>query len=81
MKIIETLPPDPYDGQWSLKLQAMGKVHYLQFGRGEPEDMCLARDLSDAFHIKDLLLLAYEAGKAGEPLEDTVYLKEDDDLG
>jgi len=80
MKITETLPTDPYEGQWNLELQAMGKIKYLSFGRGEPEDMSLARDLSDAFHIKDLLLLAYQAGKAGEPLEDTVYLKDEDDL-
>ena len=38
-------------------------------GEGEPEDMYLFRDLSDAYSISDLITMAYEAGKAGEELE------------
>lgn len=79
MKITETLPTDPYEGSWNLELETSKGKEYLSFGRGEPEDMCLARDLSDAFRIKDLILMAYEAGKVGEPLEDSVYLKEEDE--
>lgn len=79
MKITETLPTDPYEGSWSLQLKTSEGSNYLSFGRGEPEDMCLARDLNDAFKIKDLILMAYKAGKAGEPLEGTVYLKEEDE--
>ena len=41
----------------------------VQFGSGEPEDMSLTRDLSDAFNIVDLCKLAYEAGKRGEDIE------------
>jgi hypothetical protein len=39
------------------------------FGNGEPEDMTLGRDLSDAYSIEDMLVMAYEAGKSGEELE------------
>ncbi|MDU3334585.1 MAG: hypothetical protein E7F09_13490 [Clostridium perfringens] len=36
---------------------------------GEPEDSCLSRDFSDCFNIKDLMELAYHAGKNGEEFE------------
>jgi hypothetical protein len=39
------------------------------FRGGEPEDFSLTRDLNDAFKIQDLLVLAYNAGKAGEDIE------------
>lgn len=38
----------------------------VSFGEGEPEDMYLFRDLSDAYNIETLVQLAYEAGKRGE---------------
>jgi len=38
----------------------------VSFGEGEPEDMSLGRDLSDAYDISSLLKEAYEAGKRGE---------------
>ena len=44
-----------------------GKIS-ASFGEGEPEDMTLGRDLSDAYHIQDMLILAYNAGKNGENL-------------
>jgi hypothetical protein len=39
------------------------------FGHGEPEDMFLYRDLNDAYSIRKMLEMAYNAGKAGEILE------------
>ncbi len=41
----------------------------VNFAGGEPEDMSIARDLSDAWSIKELLVSAYNAGKNGETLE------------
>ena len=41
----------------------------VSFGQGEPEDMSLDRDLSDAYSIFDLAIMAYVAGKNGEKLE------------
>ena len=46
-----------------------GEKQSVGFGEGEPEDMYLFRDLSDAYSLYDLVKLAYEAGKAGEPFE------------
>lgn len=43
-----------------------GDEYSVSIGEGEPEDMYLFRDLSDAYSISDLIKLAYEAGKAGE---------------
>lgn len=40
----------------------------VSFGGGEPEDFTLDRDLSGAWSIKELLVMAYNAGKAGEEL-------------
>ena len=36
---------------------------------GEPEDSNLNRDFNDVYNIPELLKLAYDAGKAGEPFE------------
>lgn len=36
---------------------------------GEPEDSNLARDFNDCCKIPDLLKLAHQAGKAGQPLD------------
>lgn len=41
----------------------------VSIGEGEPEDMTLFRDLSDAFSISDLVSMAYLAGKNGEEFE------------
>jgi len=41
----------------------------VSIGEGEPEDMTLFRDLSDAFSISDLISMAYQAGKNGEEFE------------
>ena len=50
----------------------------VSISEGEPEDMVLFRDLSGALHIADLIQLAYEAGKAGEPY-DYEFISEDED--
>jgi hypothetical protein len=41
----------------------------VSFSGGEPEDMTISRDLNDAWFIKDLLVMAYNAGKNSETLE------------
>lgn len=46
-----------------------GKQMSVSFGAGEPEDMSLGRDLSDAFRIKELVKFAYECGKNNEDIE------------
>jgi hypothetical protein len=66
MKITEGRPKDFYEGRMDITIETSEGSVSAEFGRGEPEDMCLARDLSDAFRIKKMLLLAYEAGKKGE---------------
>jgi hypothetical protein len=47
------------------------------FGRGEPEDFSLNRDLNDAFDIPKMIKIAYEAGKRGEELLHTDETYED----
>ncbi len=72
MKIIETRNHRgdlSYEGSIDIELQTEEKTLSVKFGRGEPEDFCLARDLSDAFRISTMLKLAYNAGKNGESLE------------
>jgi hypothetical protein len=46
-----------------------GEKESVSIGEGEPEDMYLFRDLSDAYSISDLVKMAYEAGKAGEDFD------------
>lgn len=41
------------------------KVQRVSFSEGEPEDMTLFRDLSDAYDIADLVEKAYELGRRG----------------
>lgn len=53
-------------------------MNSVEFSEGEPEDMVLFRDLSDAYDIIDLLELAYELGRDG--VEMTVeYNTEEED--
>jgi len=50
----------------------------VSIGEGEPEDMTLFRDLSDAYFISNLIQLAYQAGKNGEEFEyELIEEKED----
>ena len=37
----------------------------FSIGEGEPEDMSLVRDLSDAYNVIELMRQMYEAGKNG----------------
>ena len=71
IKITHDLNTDDYGRYAGLKTEVVtnsGKGNVI-FRGGEPEDFSLSRDLSDAFKIQDLLILAYNAGKAGEYLE------------
>lgn len=56
-------------GQYgSVTLIVDGKRAF-RIGGGEPEDMTLGRDLSDAYSVSKLMQQAYEAGQRGEPFE------------
>jgi hypothetical protein len=73
MKIIITHTPDEdnwgqYEGVETEIITNEGASSVSFFG-GEPEDMTIGRDLSDAWDISDLLIMAYNAGKNGEELE------------
>lgn len=68
MKIVSTYPSDNYEGSMSLSLHTENYKGSVSFGSGEPEDMNLARDLSDAYGIEGMLVAAYNAGKNGEEL-------------
>ena len=48
--------------------RADGESKEVGFHEGEPEDNSLGRDLNDAYSIPDLVKMAYEAGKSGEPM-------------
>ena len=70
MKVIETTSRFGEDGADSnIKLELVcdnGDKESVSFGEGEPEDMYLFRDLSDAYSLFRLVKIAYEAGKRGE---------------
>lgn len=71
MKIIEKTATNEEDYRDVLQIQIETNEakHTLRFMDGEPEDANLSRDFSDCHSIKDALMVAYEAGKRGEPLE------------
>ena len=52
----------------------------VSFGEGEPEDMYLFRDLSDAYNLVHLVTLAYEAGKRGEDFKLIEVVEDDNDF-
>jgi len=68
--VTETTYPDhefdEEDRRIRIKIETETSKQSVSFGRGEPEDMSLSRDLSDAYSISDLIKEAYEAGKRGE---------------
>jgi hypothetical protein len=73
MKIIITHTPDEdnwgqYEGV-STKIITNEGTNSVSFFGGEPEDMTISRDLSGAWDISNLLVMAYNAGKNGEDLE------------
>lgn len=41
------------------------RIQSVSFSEGEPEDMTLHRDLSDAYEIMELVQVAYELGRNG----------------
>lgn len=72
MKIITNNPKDLYEGSYEVNIETNNYKGGVRFGRGEPEDNNLARDLNDAFKIDTMLIAAYNAGKNGETLEEIV---------
>lgn len=70
--IIEHYPDEEDWGQYagvSTQITTNEGTQSVGFYGGEPEDMTLDRDLSDAWNVVELLKLAYNAGKNGEELE------------
>ena len=78
MKITTYIPEDLYEGIMELVLETNEGSKHIDFGNGEPEDMCLARDLNSALFIDELLIMAYNAGKNGEELEVIREIAEDE---
>jgi len=78
MKIRVKTPENLYEGTIEIEINTEDFNTKITFGSGEPEDMCLARDLNDAFSIEDMLIAAYEAGKRGETIE-VNHEKEEED--
>lgn len=79
MKVIEThdVYEDYEKGSVSVTLyNDEGKrIAGVDISAGEPEDNTFYRDLNGAYNIADLVKVAYEAGKRGEPYE-YVFLDE-----
>lgn len=80
MKVVETR--EYYNSDHSdasrITVELITKEHKtsVSFGEGEPEDMYLFRDLSDAYDIAELLYMAYKAGKKGEDFQHEVIIEE-----
>lgn len=70
MEIIQTIYPGEYGEDTNLEIDVtIGETFTsISFGSGEPEDMHLHRDLSDAYKIARLLEEAYGAGRRDEGL-------------
>lgn len=45
------------------------RLNSVSFSEGEPEDMTLYRDLSDAYTIYDLVRAVYEYGRKGVEIQ------------
>lgn len=58
-----------YDNFILIAKNDKGVSQRFSIGAGEPEDMYLFRDLSDALTVPQLMQMAYEAGKNGENFE------------
>jgi len=73
MKITVIHRPDEEDfGKYeevTTKIETQEGEKSVSFSGGEPEDMTISRDLSDAWLIESLLVMAYNAGKNGEELQ------------
>lgn len=57
------------DSFWLHATNDDGTSMRFSIGSGEPEDMYLFRELSDALLVPSLMKMAYEAGKNGEEWE------------
>ena len=82
MKVIETHEFNNSDhgevSQVTVEVITNDGKDSVSIGEGEPEDMTLFRDLSDAYFISNLIQLAYQAGKNGEEFEyELIEEKED----
>lgn len=73
MKIVEKITTDDeygFERDWRIEVFVASEVtderKSVEFSEGEPEDMNLGRDLSDAYTLVNLIKLAYECGKRGE---------------
>lgn len=67
--VTEDIWEDGYEGCLTTKIETGEGSKSVSFGSGEPEDMNLIRDLSDAYSIKHMLVMAYHAGINNEDLE------------
>lgn len=68
---LEHAPEDYlHDNSIEFRIIRHGKYDVVAaFRDGEPEDNCLARNFNDVYKIEDLIKVAYEAGRVGEPLD------------
>lgn len=80
MKVTQINRVGEYGHDDLLTVEMVTDTHHesISFGEGEPEDMSLTRDLSDAYNISDLLREAWEAGKRGEEFEFEAIEQEED---
>lgn len=83
MKVIETHYYNNSDHSEASGIEveiynAKGVTCSVTIGEGEPEDMYLFRDLSDAYYISELIRIAYEEGKNGEDFEYELIEDSDD---
>lgn len=82
MKIKEIeITDEEDDGRYAcIQIEVNGKKRF-SIGGGEPEDMCLSRDLSDAYFVTSLMKDAFDAGAAGKKWDyERVVAKSWDDL-
>jgi len=69
MKIEYISSEDSEDCSASFSIKINGEL-VASFHDGEPEDNNLMRNFNDIYLISNLIELAYNAGKDGEPLEE-----------
>lgn len=64
-KVLTTYVNGEYGNMSEIRISINGKDEF-SIGEGEPEDMTIGRDLSDACYVPDLIKKAYLAGKNGK---------------
>jgi len=60
---------DEFREKFKIKLESNEKTQELSFCDGEPEDNSIGRNFNDIYSIPQLIVLAYNAGVNGEPIE------------